>query len=343
MKFWTRRVLEGLLVVTLAGLGFAVWRNSGSVQDSAAHERTACKGADEPVSTPHPGMVWVPSGSFNFGDTVYPEEKPVRATKVQGFWMDRTEVTNAQFDAFVRATGYITNAEKPVDASAHPGLPADMQRPGAVVFISPIELRNGGDPRQWWQYVPGANWRHPGGAATSIEGKGALPVVNVTIDDARAYSAWMGHVLPSEAQWEWAALGGQVQTSSNVQQPVDANTWQGLFPVSNQTTDGFAGAAPVGCFKPNGYGLFDMIGNVWELTADRFTEGHSPEDNMPPDQPPVAVHPGALSGRHVIKGGSYLCAPNYCMRYRPGARQAQEDDLATSHLGFRTILLAPGP
>ena len=192
------------------------------------------------------------------------------------------------------------------------------------------------------QYRPGAQWRHPGGPDTGIEGKGNLPVVAVTIEDAKAYASWKGRQLPTEAQWEWAALGGQIPQPGNTTQPPQANTWQGLFPLSNQAADGFTGLAPVGCFQPNGYGLFDMIGNVWELTADRYTESHRPGDNLPPDQPPLAQRPSATPGRHVIKGGSYLCAPNYCMRYRPGARQPQEDDLATSHIGFRTILVAEG-
>jgi formylglycine-generating enzyme required for sulfatase activity len=288
-------------------------------------------------------MVWVPAGSFTFGDTVYPEEQPVRPVSVQGFWMDRTEVTNAQFAAFVAATGYVTTAERTVDTRLHPGLPLDMQQPGAVVFVSPADLRGGGDVRQWWQYIPGAQWRHPGGPSTTLQGLDALPVVAVTAEDAQAYARWRGGQLPTEPEWEWAALGGQLRSTVDTVQPEEANTWQGFFPLSNQAKDGFERAAPVGCFQANGYGLFDMIGNVWELTADRYTESHSPQNNVPPDQPPAAQRPGAPSGRHVIKGGSFLCAPNYCMRYRAAARQPQEDDLASSHVGFRTVLHAPGP
>jgi formylglycine-generating enzyme required for sulfatase activity len=274
---------------------------------------------------------------------VYPEEQPVRPVAVQGFWMDRTEVTNAQFAAFVAATGYVTIAERAVDTRQHPGLPPDMQQPGAVVFVSPADLRGGGDVRQWWQYIPGAQWRHPGGPSTTLQGLDALPVVAVTAEDAQAYARWRGGQLPTEPEWEWAALGGQLRSTVDTVQPEEANTWQGFFPLSNQAKDGFERAAPVGCFQANGYGLFDMIGNVWELTADRYTESHSPQNNVPPDQPPAAQRPGAPSGRHVIKGGSFLCAPNYCMRYRAAARQPQEDDLASSHVGFRTVLHAPGP
>jgi formylglycine-generating enzyme required for sulfatase activity len=320
---------------------------------AASTERTTCP--LPPSTSPHPGMLWVPAGSFAFGDTVYREETPVRPATVQGFWMDRTEVTNAEFARFVQATGYVTTAERPVDAKLHPGLPQEMQQPGAVVFVNPTELRNGGDPRQWWQYLPGANWRHPAGPGSSITGHDAYPVVAVTLEDAQAYARWSGRSLPTEREWEWAAGGGQTAALPTTPptapgtapaQPAQANTWQGFFPLANQASDGFTGLAPVGCFAANAFGLHDMIGNVWELTADVYTEDHSGPETLAPDQPPLAARPAAANGaagRHVIKGGSYLCAPNYCMRYRPGARQAQEDDLATSHLGFRTVLRAPGP
>lgn len=299
------------------------------------------------AASPYTDMVRVPDGSFTLGDSIYPEEQPLLPTTVRGFWMDRTEVTNAQFAAFVAATGYVTLAERPVDTQRYPGLPPEMQQPGAVVFVPPTELstntRGGGDPRQWWQYRPGADWRHPGGPETSITGLDAYPVAAVTYEDALAYARWKGRDLPTEAEWEWAARGGAATPPGNTDQPTQANTWQGVFPVSNQVTDGFVGVAPVGCFAPNGYGLYDMIGNLWELTRDRFAPFHSPADNVPPDQEPVAHRPAMnnmqmASPQHVIKGGSYLCAPNYCMRYRAGARQGQDDDLATSHLGFRTVL-----
>ncbi len=339
---------RGLAIGLLGGacvLLAAAWAWKGHTADAAPDTppRLNCEIADTDTSTRYPGMVWVPAGTFAMGDTVYDEEQPVRPTKVQGFWMDRTEVTNAQFARFVQATGYVTVAERPVDTHLHPGLPPEMQQPGAVVFISPTDLRHGGDVRQWWQYVPGANWRHPGGPQTGIEGRDAFPVVAVTLEDAQAYARWLGHSLPSEAEWEWAARGGLPNDGSDHAQPVQANTWQGVFPLSNQASDGFTGLAPVGCFPPNGFHLYDMIGNVWELTADRYTAHHDAQDNLPPDQPPAPQRPGGEPGRHVIKGGSYLCAPNYCMRYRAGARQPQEDDLATAHVGFRTVLRAVGP
>jgi len=330
-----------MLGVALAG--YAGWQFLRVAPSSAVVDPLTCPDATAAAPSPHPGMVWVPAGSFAFGDSVYPEEQPVRQATVAGFWMDRTEVTNAQFAEFVQATGYVTEAEKPVDPLTHPGLTPELLKPGAVVFISPAELTRGGDIRQWWQYVAGANWRHPEGPQSGITGRGSHPVVAVTIADAQAYAQWKGRVLPTEVEWEWAALGGKPATAGDVEQPVDANTWQGLFPVSNQASDGFHGLAPVGCFAANGFGLKDMIGNAWEFTADRYTESHAGQDNIPPDQPPAATRTGSASARHVIKGGSFLCAPNYCKRYRAGARQPQEDDLATSHLGFRTVLHAPGP
>ena len=221
-----------------------------------------------------------------------------------------------------------------------------MRKPGAVVFISPTQLSGQGSPTQWWRYVPGANWRHPGGPGTSIEGRGAFAVVQVTIEDAQAYARWKGRTLPSEAQWEWAARGAKNQELPDHAQPAQANTWQGLFPVANSADDGFVGLAPVGCFAPNALGLFDMIGNAWELTRDAYTPSHAVLVGQAEiDPPPSSARPAGASpvGQHVIKGGSFLCAPNYCMRYRAGARQAQDDDLAVSHLGFRTALVAPGP
>ena len=328
-----------LLGLTLAG--FVGWKFMFTTSATVATEPLTCRETGTTESSPYPGMVWIPAGSFAFGDTVYPEEQPIRQTTVTGFWMDRTEVTNAQFQEFVKATGYVTTAERPVDPIAHAGLPPELLKPGAVVFISPTELTRGGDVRQWWQYIPGANWRHPAGPKSSITGRESHPVVSVTIEDAQAYARWKGHDLPSEKEWEWAASGGQAARPGDRNQPEDANTWQGLFPVTNQALDGFAGASPVACFRANSFGLFDMIGNVWELTSDPYTESHNPQDNLPPDQAPPAQRLGQPGGRHVIKGGSFLCAPNYCMRYRAGARQGQENDLATSHVGFRTVLRAP--
>ncbi len=257
----------------------------------------------------HPGMVLIPGGTLTMGDDVYPEEVSRQTVTLEHFWMDRTEVTNADFATFVRATNYVSLAERPGKA-------------GAAVFVLPSGNADLSTAASWWRYVEGANWKHPGGPDTTIEGRGQFPVVALAYEDAAAYAKWKGRVLPSEAQWEWAARAGAAHTPDH-EQPREANTWQGLFPLINTAEDGFAGIAPVGCFKPNGFGLHDMIGNVWELTSETF-EGHVPK-------------------ARVIKGGSFLCAANYCMRYRPGARQPQEEDLGTSHVGFRTMLpAAPG-
>lgn len=310
---------------------------------SAGAERSTCPLPAEPTGAAHPGKVWVPGGRFALGDTVYREEQPLRDTTVAGFWIDRTEVTNAQFAAFVKATGHVTTAERAVDPRQHPGLPPALQQPGAVVFTMPNDVQGRGDVTQWWRYVPGASWRHPQGPGSSIEGRGDFPVVAVTREDALAYARWAGATLPTEAQWEWAARSAQPTARPPHEQPRQANTWQGLFPVVNSADDGFVGLAPVGCYEANALGLFDMIGNAWELTLDAWTPDHSgPQSSTPPDAVPADLRPGSTA-QVVIKGGSFLCAPNYCMRYRAGARQAQDADLGTSHVGFRTVLNAPGP
>lgn len=332
-----------LFAALLALLAVAAWMGLGA--QTSRHtkaERLQCALPAQDATAPHPGMAWVPGGSFAFGDTVYPEEQPVHPTRVAGFWMDRTEVTNAEFAEFVKATAYVTVAERAVDTRLHPGLSAEMRLPGAVVFVMPNDVKGTGSATQWWRYIPGANWRHPGGPDTRIDGRGAFPVVTVTFEDASAYAKWKGHQLPSEAQWEWAARAGNTGAAADHDQPKDANTWQGLFPVANSAEDGFVGLAPAGCYPPNAWGLFDMMGNAWELTRDAYTSTHADGEATTPDQVPPDLRPRS-NGQRVIKGGSFLCAPNYCMRYRSGARQPQDDDLGASHLGFRTVLLAPGP
>lgn len=332
-----------LVLVLLAAAGGWFYKFKGS---ASPVETAICPLPPVSAQALHPGMVWVPAGSFVLGDTVYPEEKASALTHVKGFWMDRTEVSNDEFDAFVRATGYVTVAERAVDKTRHPGMPSQMYEPGALVFFKPEKINTNSDVRQWWRYQPGANWRHPGGPNTHIEGRGAFPVVAVTIEDAKAYAHWKGRTIPSEAQWEWAARGAQQDLPHSHAQPKDANTWQGIFPVVNSSEDGFAGMAPVGCYAPNALGLHDMIGNVWELTADAFALERNARPAAEPDQSPFEASLGLRNkegGFRVIKGGSFLCSSDYCMRYRSGARQPQEDDLGTSHLGFRTVLQAPGP
>jgi formylglycine-generating enzyme required for sulfatase activity len=296
-------------------------------------------------------MVYVPGGTFTMGsDRQRPEEQFTHVVHVDGFWIDQHEVTNAQFEKFVQATGYVTLAERGVDPKTHPGMSKDLLVPGSMLFIQPTRIDRGGDITQWWQYVPGANWREPEGPGSSIKDRENHPVVHIAYEDAVAYARWLGHELPTEAQWEFAARGGKdgVDDASQAYdangKPI-ANTWQGIFPVYNSEDDGYAGTAPVGCFKPNGYGLYDMIGNVWEWTSDWYRPGFSADSETNPTGPSLLELRLAVgqSPSKVIKGGSYLCASNYCARYRASARQPQEVDLSTGHVGFRTIVNAPSP
>ena len=286
------------------------------------------------------GMVFIKAGTFEMGARpMRPEEGPPQATKVGAFWMDATEVTNANFARFVAATGYITLAERPLDAKAYPGLGGDDLKPSGIVFAGekPAVLN---DPRQWWRVVRGANWRHPEGPSSSIKGKGTWPVVQIGWADAMAYAKWLGRDLPTEAEWEYAAQGGKAATRYVWgDQPLNdakpqANVWQGAFPGYDSGGDGYrARAAPVGCFSANGFGLHDMAGNVWEWVADIYQPGLPPRDDR------VAFEPGEPGARnHVIKGGSFLCSPNYCYRYRPAAREPGPTDTGENHIGFRTVL-----
>ncbi|WP_246836889.1 SUMF1/EgtB/PvdO family nonheme iron enzyme [Leptospira meyeri] len=258
------------------------------------------------------GMVLVPSGNFEKGSNVYPEESPIYNTTVSEFWMDETEVTNDEFAKFVWETGYQTEAETNLKPNSEE-VNLEHYQPGAVVFQKPSNQGKINSHLEWWSYVPGTNWRHPDGPYSSIEGKGSYPVVAVSYQDANSYAKWKGRTLPTEVEWEWAAANGSRE---------EANTWQGEFPFLDEGKDGFTGIAPVGCFAKNKYGLYDMIGNVWEYTADPW----------PVDQTLDK------SKYHTIKGGSYLCSPNYCKRYRAQAKQPQEDRLASNHIGFRTII-----
>jgi formylglycine-generating enzyme required for sulfatase activity len=292
------------------------------------------------------GMAFIPGGAFKMGSEHHqPEERFLHSVHIEGFWIDRHEVTNAQFRQFSDATGYITLAERGLDPKSHPNTPKNLLVPGSVVFIPPTDFRQGGRLSQWWQYVAGAHWRQPTGPGSSIVGKDNHPVVHIAYEDALAYAHWHSRSLPTEAQWEFAARGGRdgeddwSSAFDSGGKPI-ANTWQGIFPVLNTNDDGHAGTAPVSCFKPNGYGLYDMIGNVWEWTNDWYRARHSREPAINPSGPDLVslrVPDGAAASR-VIKGGSHLCASNYCSRYRPAARQPQEVDLGTAHLGFRTVL-----
>ena len=300
-------------------------------------------------------MIWIPGGAFRMGsDRHYVEEAPAHRVIVDGFWMDATPVTNRQFAAFVAATGHVTMAERKPDPKDYPGALPHMLRAGSLVFNPtprPVSLE---DWSQWWSFKFGADWRHPLGPGSSIRELDDHPVVHVAYPDALAYARWAGKSLPTEAQWEYAARGGLEgaefawgdELTPNGRHM--ANTWQGAFPFENTAEDGYERTSPVGSYPANGYGLFDMIGNVWEWTCDwyepkhpdealkacctpRNPRGGREERSYDPLQPSVRIP------RKVLKGGSHLCAPSYCRRYRPAARHPEPIDTSAGHVGFRCV------
>lgn len=301
-------------------------------------------------------MTWVPGGTFLMGSTdFYPEEGPVHPVAVDGFWMDVHAVTVAEFAAFVEATGYVTVAERAPDPAEYPGAPPEALVPGSLVFVQPPGPVDLSDPRNWWAWVPGASWSHPEGPRSTIEGRERHPVTHVAHPDAAAYAAWAGKDLPTEAEWERAARGGlegAVYAWGDELHPggqVMANTWYGRFPWEHRGVAGPRGTAPVGRFPPNGFGLHEMTGNVWEWTSDYYAPRHDDPVASPccaPRNPRVSspelsydvAQAGGHIPRRVIKGGSHLCAPNYCLRYRPAARQAQAVETSSTHIGFRCVV-----
>lgn len=285
-----------------------------------------------------PGMVWVPGGEFTMGtdeEDSYPVERPAHREKVGGFWIDETEVTNADFKKFVDATGYKTTAEVPVDweelkkqvPAGTPKPPDEMLKPGSLVFTPPSNPVSLNDISAWWVWTNGADWQHPEGPGSSIEGKENYPVVHVSWDDAAAYAKWAGKRLPTEAEWEFAARGGLEKNRYAWGEEFKpkgewmANTFQGNFPNLDSGEDGFKGLSPVKKFKPNGYGLYDIIGNAWEWTSDEFQDPAEP-----------------LVPKRVTKGGSFLCSSQYCINYRPSARRGTGFDSGSSNVGFRTVI-----
>lgn len=290
-------------------------------------------------------MVRISGGDFTMGsDRFYREERPARRATAPAFWIDVHPVTNAQFAAFIDATGYLTTAERQPDPALYPDADPALLCPASLVFVQPAERVERRDYRQWWAYVPGANWRHPQGPESDLEGLADHPVVHVSFADASAYAAWAGKALPTEIEWEYAARGGLDgaaypwgdEFAPGGQQM--ANTWQGEFPWQNTALDGYERTSPVKAYPANGYGLYDVAGNVWEWTATRYSEapgvGEAKSCCIPSsrlDDPNV---------RHAVKGGSHLCAPSYCLRYRPAARQGQTLDTSTSHIGFRCVVRA---
>lgn len=298
------------------------------------------------------GMVWLPGGVFWMGsdDAMFRDAQPVHQVEVDGFFMDRTEVTNEQFERFVKATGYVTVAERVPRAEDYPGAPPENLVAGSVVFTAPpgpVPLDN---HFQWWTYAAGASWRHPEGKDSTIDDKMDHPVVHVAYEDATAFAAWAGKRLPTEAEWEYAARGGLIKKAYTWGDEFEpdgktmANSFQGHFPDHNSVHDGFLTTAPVGSFPPNGFGLYDMAGNVWEWTSDWYRHDYfqtlasaggvarnpqGPRNSFDPSEPGVQ--------KKVHKGGSYLCTDQYCARYRPGGRGKGEPDTGTSHLGFRLV------
>jgi len=292
-------------------------------------------------------MKIVPGGTFSMGsDEFYPEERPIVAASVEDLWVDEHPVTNAAFRRFVADTGHVTVAEQPPDPADFPDADADLLVPGSQVFVPPAGPVPLDDWTRWWAWVPGADWCHPEGPETTLHGRDLHPVVHVGLEDATAYASWAGARLPAEAEWEHAARGGLdgVRYAWGEEfmprGQVMANTWHGRFPFENLAPHGFTRTSPVKRFPPNGYGLYDVTGNVWEWTSSRWTANHSV------DEPAQAAEAGTSCcapssigehDRYVMKGGSHLCAPSYCHRYRPAARQAQGPRDTTSHLGFRCV------
>lgn len=344
----TRLAVAGLCVA-LAGAAWYVWQAETPEVSSGGRRELPDRpfvNNDRPPSAAPPGMVWIPGGQFWMGgEPQFADAQPVHLASVDGFWMDRTEVTNAEFERFVEATGYTTVAERTPTVEEIPGASPEQLVAGSIVFQPPDEAVPLDDIRGWWGYVPGADWRHPEGPDSNLDGRQDHPVVHVCWEDAAAYARWAGKRLPTEAEWEFAARGGLDRkryvwgSRAPGKDGWPANIWQGNFPNQNTQADGFARTAPVGSFEPNGFGLYDMAGNVWEWCADWYRPDYyqvaarrnprGPDDSYDPDEPGIA--------KRVQRGGSFMCSDQYCVRYRPGARGKGDVKSAAAHLGFRCV------
>jgi formylglycine-generating enzyme len=352
LKPYSGKVFVLIAIAALVFTGVREWRRNRkmAIEFLASESASAIPtrmNTNLPAGNAPEGMVWIPGGEFSMGigdvadicgaDEPTHDAKPVHRVYVDGFWMDAKEVTNAQFKKFVDATGYVTVAERKPRAEDFPNAPADLLVPGALVFSppdKPVSLKN---PSAWWRYVPGANWKYPGGPESSIEGRENFPVVQVAYEDAVACAKWAGKRLPTEAEWEFAARGGVsggAFTWGAELKPGgrwEANIWEGNFPNRNTAEDGFAGLAPVGSFHPNQFGLYDMTGNVWEWCADWYADDfykNSPREN------PLGAGNGT---ERVIRGGSWMCAENFCTNYRVAARSHATPDSGLNNLGFRCV------
>jgi formylglycine-generating enzyme required for sulfatase activity len=337
--------------------------NAGSIATTGqvVFDPTIPNGGPPPKQTPH-GMVWIPGGEFSMGAQDPPgmddvgmkatlDSRPIHRVYVDGFFMDKTDVTNAEFEAFVKATGYVTVAERKPSPEDFPGAPPENLVAGSVVFAPPNHPVRLDDHFQWWTYVPGANWRHPLGPQSEIVGKGNYPVVHIAYEDAVAYAKWAGKRLPTEAEWEFAARGGLTGKPfvwGDEFRPHGkwmANTFEGHFPDNNTGDDGYTGLAPAAKFPPNGYGLYDMAGNVWQWTSDWYrpdyyrdlkAKGGVARNPQGPESPYDPSEPGHLKKAH--RGGSFLCTDQYCSRYMLGTRGKGDVDTGTNHLGFRCVM-----
>ena len=335
-----RGLIFGVAIAIAAGGGVAVLAGTLAAPHLNSHAPPqACLAVDDRPQAPGAGMVLIPGGRFRMGSEDYrAEEAPRREVAVDSFWIDSHDVTNAQFARFVTETGYVTVSER-TPSGATDAQPPASGRPvnvaGAWVFVQPTEIHDLEDISQWWKFVPGANWRHPEGPGSDLDGRQNHPVVEVAFEDAEAYARWAGRMLPTEEQWEYAARGGrdgdidETGAEHDSDDATKSNHWRGIFPILNFGSKGYKRTSPVGCFPANGYGLYDIVGNVWQWTRSRWTPDHQ------------SGPASARQASYTIKGGSFLCAPNFCMRYRPAARQPGDGTVGAQHIGFRTVLADP--